>query len=93
MIDEFKVLLSKIHTFVDPWNDQLITPSKYRLYGESFQLKRLKGIDQNSIRFSYSKDVQNPHGCHERWEDAIESTKKVLDQKLKCQSTLVFVCL
>ena len=37
IIDEFENMLLETCTFVKDWNDEIITPTIYRLYGKQFQ--------------------------------------------------------
>jgi len=55
LLFEFKELLSSTCTFVDDWNNELITPTTYRLFGgKILPEKHLRNIF-NKFRISFPK--------------------------------------
>ena len=99
IITEFKALLSSSCTFVDNWNDDIISPTTYRLYGKKYPARKAseKYIEQvrsrlgrDDVRESEAKDIQNPQQSHQEWQDANEMTSSALDHKCKEPRKLLF---
>ena len=99
LIQEFKTLLSTTCTFVDRWNDPVISPTTYRLYGKKQPAReasrryieqvraQLSPVD---IRERVAEDIQNPQQSHQEWQVANELTTQSLDHKCKEPKTLLF---
>ena len=92
LIDEFKRLLLDTCTFVDSWNNELITPNTYRLYGKKCPAKKTaqEYVDQVKHKLSdgdfiesTAVDTQNAHLSHQEWQEANECTCKSLDYNCK----------
>ena len=99
LIDEFKELISRVCTFVPNWSSPLITPNTFRLYSKKAPAKRAALDYINAVRNTYlphqirhstSNDVQNPQNSHQEWQLASESTRLILDKKLKEPRELLF---
>ena len=99
LISEFKSLLSSTCTFVDSWNDPIISPMTYRLYGKKYpaQQSSKRYIDQvkcqlqtHKRRVKISEDYQTPQQSHQEWQVASECTSSTLDQRCKEPRELLF---
>ena len=99
LITEFKELLSETCTFVDNWNDELITPTTYRLYGRKVPAKKASQeyidkvcykLDHHQFIKRQSIDLQMPQQSHQEWQPANETTTESLDYKCKEPRHLLF---
>ena len=99
LISEFKDLLSSTCTFVDNWNDDIISPTTYRLYGKKYPARKASEqyieqvrsqFDNNDVRERSAEDIQNPQQSHQEWQDANEITSNSLDHKCKEPRKLLF---
>ena len=99
IISEFKSLLSSTCTFVNNWNDPIITPTTYRLYGKKYPAQQVSKIyiDQvkcqlrpHEMRVRISVDCQTPDLSHHEWQVATEFTTTTLDQRCKEPRELLF---
>ena len=99
LITEFKNLLLHTCTFVDNWNDEIISPTTYRLYGKKFPARQASEqfirqvrsqLNRNEVRQRAAVDVQNPQLSHQEWQDANELTSNSLDHKCKEPRNLLF---
>ena len=99
LISEFKNLLSSTCTFVDNWDNALILPTTYRLYGKKYPARKAcqEYIDQVRSQFSEcdirersSEDMQNPQQSHQEWQVANEGTSASLDHKCREPNNLLF---
>ncbi len=99
LISEFKDLLLSTCTFVDNWDDDIISPTTYRLYGKKYPARKAcqEYIDQVIAQFSEedmrtctSNDMQTPQQSHQEWQTANELTMSGLDHKCKEPRNLLF---
>ena len=99
LISEFKDLLSSTCTFVDSWNDDIISPTTYRLYGKKYPARKASEqyieqvrsqFDNNDVRERSAEDIQNPQQSHQEWQVANEITSNSLDHKCKEPRKLLF---
>lgn len=98
LIDEFKALCEGF-TFVDSWNDPLITPSTFRCYAMQVPAKEAARnflatvralIPANLIRHAKSLDYEKRRTSRLDWALASESTSTVLESKVKEPRDLLF---
>ena len=99
LIDEFVRLASEHLTFVDNWNDEIITPSTYRLYGRRVPAKEAarqfiervrRSFEPNQLREKKAEDVQKHRRIRLEWMPASETTSSTLEQILKEPEVLLF---
>ena len=99
LLSEFKSLLSSTCTFVDSWNDDIISPTTYRLYGKKYPARKASEQYIEQVRSKMhsdefceraADDMQNPQQSHQEWQDANECTSNSLDRKCKEPRKLLF---
>ena len=96
----FRDICSNIFTFTDSWDDEIITPTTFRVFSkrhparealESFQ-NNMKRKHQNSnqhLRQRKSQDEQKSRFSHD-WRTATIETSKQLDTKCRVPPLLLF---
>ena len=84
---------------MDGWNDDIISPTTYRLYGKKYPARKASEqyieqvrsqFDNNDVRERSAEDIQNPQQSHQEWQDASEVTSNSLDHKCKEPRKLLF---
>ena len=99
ILDEFKELVSNECTFVDSWDDPIITPDVFRVYGkklpareasESYisQVKNL--LDPSQYVECESNDLQNQRSSLTEWIPANDYIRNLLDKYTKQPRHLLF---
>lgn len=98
LIDEFKLLCNGF-TFVDCWNDPLITPSTFRVYPKQVPAKEASryflssvvlSISSNERSLAKSSDFEKRRQSRRDWVHASESTSNILESKVKEPRVLIF---
>ena len=99
ILSEFKTLVSTSFTFVDDWNDPIITPDIFRIFSKKLPARHAVEayISQVKAQLSYNEyieiksvDTQKPRSSLSEWSPANESTSNSLDKILKEPSSLLF---
>ena len=78
--------------FVDDWNNKLITPTTYRLFGKKYPARMASEayieqvqnkLSEEDIRVSESIDLQQPQLSHQDCQGANDQPSLSLDHKCK----------
>ena len=99
LLDELRVLLHNVPTYVPTWTSPQISTDTYRLYGrrtpaneatQSFVDTIRANIPNEELREKAAVDTQRLRLSHIEWASASLDTSKKLDRKVKEPSTILF---
>ena len=99
LLDNLRVLLRNVTTYVQIWTSSQISTDTYRFYGRSTPANEATRIFVDTIhanilnvdlREKSSVDTQRLILSHIEWDSASLDTSKKLDQKVKEPSNILF---
>jgi hypothetical protein len=99
LLDELRVLLRNVPTYVPTWTSPQISTDTYRLYGRRTPANEATQIFVDTIRANIQNEVlrekaavdtQRLRLSHIEWASASLDTSKKLDRKVKEPSTILF---
>ena len=99
ILSEFEILVSNCFTFVDDWNDPIITPDIFRIFSKKLPARHAVDayISQVKAQLLYNEyierksvDTQKQRSSLSEWSAANETTSNLLDRILKEPRSLLF---